>query len=238
MESLELTDSKVLSDLAPAESSDPCPQSSSSVNASSEQPKSADYGTEKVHRSASPASGAELQRWRRELTVIFEKLASDQYDTSVDPASLEADLEGHLSDDVYFHDPWQAGGGKDWYLLGQRGFHAMLRFHLKTHQLAVDIDEPTMTARVMVDSVMVLEQLRPLITYPLRTFLVYKVKLERPNSPDLPLGWKIFDHEEMWSLSDMLENVPGFGWGYNWFRYAFSRGFLLASKLAVLLRGR
>jgi hypothetical protein len=177
----------------------------------------------------------EVERWRQELAVTFKSLVTRQYDTDVDPAELETSLEGHLSEGVQFRDPWQVGIGKELYLLGQRGFHAMFWFHLETHQLAVEVDERQMTARVLVDATMVLEQLRPLFVYPLRTLLVYSLRLERPASPELPVGWQILEHEEMWSFGDMLANTPFFGWAYGWFRYGFSRAFLAASWFADLL---
>lgn len=186
-----------------------------------------------VRSTSNTQLDSESVKWKKDLMAAFRGLVTRQYDTSVDVAILEMELEDHLDENVQFRDPWQAGGGKAFYILGQKGFHKMLWFHFDTKQITVDVDEKNMTARVLVDGIMHLEALKPILIFPLRTILVYTLRLERPASKEHPIGWKIVDHEEMWSLADIIENIPGVGWCYGWFRYFFSRGFLAASWLST-----
>jgi len=81
--------------------------------------------------------------------------------------------------------------------------------------------------------VMHLRPFRHLPSYPLRTILAYAFEVTDPEARGGPV-FLIHEHEEMWSLGDMIEAVPVLGWFY-WrvFRPAFSRGFLAASALSL-----
>jgi len=76
--------------------------------------------------------------------------------------------------------------------------------------------------------VMQLQLLEPLFTYPLRTILVFRFALDDEGQP------QIYSHEELWSFGDMIAALPLLGsWYSGTFRPAFSRGFLLASRLCA-----
>ncbi|MBK7862202.1 MAG: nuclear transport factor 2 family protein [Archangiaceae bacterium] len=162
-----------------------------------------------------------------DLDALFGRLTTLLYDTEVPMETLEAEVMPYIADDVKFTDPWQSESGREQYRAGLAGFHRMFRFHLDTYQVGVRLDPDGKTGRAIVDSVMHLKQLAPLLTYPLRTILVYDFRVEGGR----PL---IYAHEEMWSFGDMLAAVPVVGPLYaRGFRKLFARGFLLASRLAT-----
>jgi hypothetical protein len=164
-----------------------------------------------------------------QLQTQFQKISRLLYDTKVSTHRLEQEVMPHIAEDVVFLDPWQEGSGRDRYRLGLAGFHQMLRFDLDLFQTSVTVDRDAGKGRAMVDGVMHLNLLQPLLSYPLRTFLVYEFTL-LPKAP----GFLIHRHEEMWSLGDMIAAVPGLGGVYkNVFRKAFCRGFLAASWLST-----
>jgi hypothetical protein len=114
----------------------------------------------------------------------------------------------------------------------------MFRFDFEFFQVNVQLNAEGTGGRAIVDGIMHLKQLSWLLTYPLRTILVYDFALPERASPTAPLAPRIQRHEEMWSLGDMLAAVPLVGPFYrDRFRRAFSRGFLVASRLACRLRG-
>ena len=125
--------------------------------------------------------------------------------------------------------------GVELYRRGAAAFHTMFKFDFDVFQLNVQLDAHARTGRGIVDGVMNLRQFSWLYTYPLRTILVYDFTLL-----DVPRGdvrFLIHHHEEMWSLGDMIEAVPGVGWFYGKvFRRAFSKGFLAAGAVARRLR--
>jgi len=167
-----------------------------------------------------------------ELERLFERVTLLLYDTRVPMAELEAEVVPYLASEVTFTDPWQSGGGLASYRLGLEGFHRMFRFHFEVLQVGVRLS-PTGAGRAIVDGVMQLEQLAPLLTYPLRTICTYAFTLGESGRP------LIHAHEEMWSLGDMLAAVPGLGRLYaRGFRPLFCRGFLAASRLASRSRAR
>lgn len=170
-----------------------------------------------------------------ELESRLWRISQSLYDTRVSEEMLEQEVLPWLAEDVTFTDPWQSGQGIEVYRKGAAAFHTMLRFDFDVFQLNVQLNSHARTGRAIVDGVMNLRQLSWLYTYPLRTILVYDFTLL-----DVPRGdvqFLIHHHEEMWSLGDMIEAVPGVGWFYgNVFRKAFSKGFLAAGALAKRLR--
>ena len=161
-----------------------------------------------------------------ELEDKFRRIASALYDTSLSPEVLDAEVTPYLADDVVFTDPWQTGRGKSNYRQGAAGFHAMFKFELDISQVNVQLRDGDSAGRAIVDGIMHLRQFAPLLTYPLRTILVFDFTLDENGTPS------IHAHEEMWSIGDMLAAVPALGWAYKtWFRPAFSKGFLLASRV-------
>jgi hypothetical protein len=162
------------------------------------------------------------------LEKSFRELTLALYDTEVAPERVDALVTPHLHERVRFTDPWQSAEGKEKYRVGAAGFHQMLRFDFEIKQLHVELNEAHTRGRALVDGVMHLKQLSWLYTYPLRTMLVYEFTVEPP-----PVRFLIHHHEEMWSLADMIDAVPGVGWVYRTlFRPAFSVGFLAASVLS------
>ena len=172
----------------------------------------------------------------RGLEERFRKVSELLYDTRVPADVLREEVMPFVGEDVVFVDPWQTGGGREVYERGAAGFHCMLRFDFDITQLNVQLDEGQRKGRAIVDGVMNLRQFSWLYTYPLRTILVYDFTLEASEGGALrPV---IHKHEEMWSLGDMIEAVPGVGWVYaKLFRPAFSRGFLAASARCERKRG-
>ena len=163
----------------------------------------------------------------------FRRLTLLLYDTSVDPADLDAEIAPFLAAGVRFTDPWQSGGGRERYRRGAGGFHRMLRFQFELYQLNVRLDADGRRGRALADGVMHLQPIRQLPSYPLRTILAYTFEVTDPDARGGP-AFLIHDHEEMWSLGDMIEAVPVLGWFYGRvFRPAFSRGFLAASALSL-----
>ncbi len=170
------------------------------------------------------------------LEKQFRRLSELLYDTRVDPKLADAAVTPLLAENVRFTDPWQTASGRKKYRIGIAGFHAMFRFHLDIAQLNVHIAEDNTTARVLVDGVMQLQPLGPWYTYPLRTILVYDLTLTDNGTADPTVH--IVAHEEMWSLAEMIANVPLSGAFYTRvFRPAFSRGFLVASWMSAKARG-
>lgn len=162
------------------------------------------------------------------LEEKFRRITHLLYDTSVTPSDLDREIAPYLADDVRFTDPWQGEVGREKYRLGAAGFHAMFRFRFELYQLHVHLEPDGRMGRALADGVMHLEPVRFLPSYPLRTILAYRFEVTAP--PD----FLIHDHEEMWSLGDMIQALPGLGWFYGRvFRPAFSKGFLTASKLSL-----
>jgi hypothetical protein len=169
------------------------------------------------------------------LEEKFRRLTHLLYDTSVRPEDLDREIAPYLADDVRFKDPWQGERGREKYRLGAAGFHAMLRFHFELYQLHVHLEPDGRTGRALADGVMHLRPFRFLPSYPLRTILTYAFEVVAPDAAGGP-EFLILDHEEMWSLGDMIEAIPGLGWFYGRiFRPTFSKGFLKASKLSLRL---
>lgn len=173
----------------------------------------------------------------RKLEERFRKVSELLYDTRVPSDVLNEEVMPFVGEDIVFVDPWQTGGGREVYQRGAAGFHCMLRFDFDITQINVQLDEDQRKGRAIVDGVMNLKQLSWLYTYPLRTILVYDFTLEAPSEDGEPLP-VIHKHEEMWSLGDMIEAVPGVGWLYaRLFRPAFSHGFLAASAFCAWRKG-
>jgi hypothetical protein len=170
------------------------------------------------------------------LETQFRELTTLLYDTRIDPALGDAAVAPLLAEQVQFTDPWQQASGRKKYRIGIAGFHAMFRFHLDIAQLNVQLAQDNKTARVLVDGVMQLQPLGRIYTYPLRTILVYDLTLTENGTPNPTMH--IVAHEEMWSLAEMIANVPLGGTVYKrLFRPAFARGFLAASWLSAKARG-
>ncbi len=180
--------------------------------------------------TSTPEAHRTHEQRTRVLEGAFRRLTGLLYDTSVTRARMEAEVAPHLAEGVTFKDPWQTGVGKDAYRTGMAGFHAMFRFDFDVRQLNVTLAPDGRTGRAMVDGVMHLKQLGPIFTYPLRTILTFAFAVADPDSPE---HFLVTEHEEMWSLGDMIEAVPLLGRIYSQrFRPAFAKGFLIASRVA------
>ncbi len=140
---------------------------------------------------------------QHKLATKLSTITNLLYDTEVTPETLVRQVRNHLADDIYFKDPWQEGGGVDRYILGMKGFHAMLNFTFNTYQVGVTLEEKKSgqhfrEARAMIDGVMNLQQFSWIYTYPLRTILVYKLRVYDDEH------FEIYRHEEMWSFGGIL----------------------------------
>jgi hypothetical protein len=156
------------------------------------------------------------------------------YDTSVPLGRLAQRVHPHLAPDIEFVDPWVHVRGLRMFRTGLRGFHCAIRFDFDIFQLHVQMNERGDGGRVLVDGVMNLRQL-VLYTYPLRTILVYEFVLT-----DGGRSFQITRQEEMWSLGDMLQNLPLVGRFYQLSRrgwgYVIAAQFWLSCAVATRLR--
>ena len=145
----------------------------------------------------------------------FTELTHLLYDTSIPAATLQEKVYPHLAPDIEFRDPWVKASGLRHFWIGLKGFHAAIRFKFEICQLAVQLNERGDGGRVLVDGVMQLNQL-VVYTYPLRTQLVYEFTI-------LPDGERlqVTSLEEMWSLGDLIENIPGAKRPYEIYRRFF-----------------
>jgi hypothetical protein len=172
------------------------------------------------------------------LEERFRRITELLYDTRVPAHVLDEEVVPFLAENVTFTDPWQRGSGRETYRRGAAGFHCMFSFDFDIYQLNVQLKEGQQKGRAIVDGVMNLKQLSWLYTYPLRTILVYDFILPSSSVSSGEVRPLIYAHEEMWSLGDMIEAIPGVGWVYTkLFRKGFSYGFLAASSLCRRMRG-
>lgn len=180
-----------------------------------------------TNRRARRLSVVELERRFAELTYLM-------YDTRVPLGRLEERVFPYLGPDVEFVDPWVHTRGRELFENGLRGFHCSFRFDIDITQLHVRLNERGDGGRVLVDSIMNLRQLR-VYTYPLRTLLVYEFVLTEGGT-----SFQITRQEEMWSLGDMLANLPVAGGVFDLGRrawgYYFSATFWLSCALRTHLQ--
>jgi len=183
------------------------------------------------------------------LNKEFRDIVHMQYHTDIDPMEIETKLAHKIAQAITFRDFWQIGQGRDSYLMGLKGFHTMLKLRfkiiqsniqlrnisndIKLHRYKKEHEEMKMAkcaGRFMADGIMYLHLLEKIgIVYPLRTILVYDFLITRLSPEDREVDYVITHHEEMWSLSDMIEAIPGIGRIYDGFRRLFCFGFLTAS---------
>lgn len=168
---------------------------------------------------------AELERRFAELTHLM-------YDTRVSPERLEERVHPYLSPDIEFVDPWVHTRGGPVFRAGLRGFHCLFRFDFDLFQLHVQMNERGDGGRVLADGVMNLRQL-VVYTYPLRTLLVYDFALTEGGA-----SFVITRQEEMWSLGDMLQNLPFVGPIYDLGRRAWGSFFGVAFGAACAVKTR
>lgn len=169
-----------------------------------------------------------------ELCARFLSLTHLLYDTNVTLGVLERELVPYLAPDVEFVDPLVHAWGQDIFRTGLRGFHCAIHFNFEAFQIDVQVNRSAGTGRVLVDGIMHLRQL-VVYTYPLRTVLVIDFRLT-----DGGRGFQITRLDEMWSLGDLLANVPGIGRIYDVSRRIFGQGlarlFHLSCEVATRLR--
>lgn len=155
------------------------------------------------------------------------------YDTRVTLGVLDREVMPHIAPDIEFVDPWVRTVGKRVFRRGLRGFHCSFLFDFTVAQAAVQLDERGVTGRAIVDGVMNLRSLR-VYTYPLRTTLVYDFTLAAGGRTFL-----VTRLDEMWSLGDLLNNLPLVGrvydlgrrgWGY-FFAGAFTASCAIVTRL-------
>ena len=97
---------------------------------------------------------------------------------------------------------------------------------------------PSGLSGAIADGIMQLKLFEPIVTYPLRTIVVFDFVVTDPGGGGREPKFLIRVHEEMWSFADMIAAVPGVGWLYrNVFRRGFAYGFLGASWLTARAKG-
>lgn len=148
------------------------------------------------------------------------------YDTSVPLDQLDREVIPHMAPDIEFLDPWVHVRGLEAFRTGLRGFHCAIHFDFDVLQVAVQRSFGGEKARVIVDGVMNLRQLQVYV-YPLRTTLVYDVALS-----DDAKSFTVERLDEMWSLGDLIANVPVAGRAYDLGRRAWGRFFQVTFGLA------
>lgn len=180
-----------------------------------------------IHGSGGRPDVAALERRFTELTLLM-------YDTRVPLDVLEARVLPVMARDVEFVDPWVHTRGLPIFAAGLRGFHCVIRFDFTIFQLHVQLDPQGRGGRVLVDGVMHLRQL-VVYTYPLRTQLVYQFEWSEGGE-----GFLVTRQEEMWSLGDLLANLPAIGRLYELGRRGWGRffGAMFAASCAVVTRLR
>lgn len=162
---------------------------------------------------------------RRRFLVLTHLL----YDTSVPLGVLERDVVPLLASDIEFLDPWVHVFGADAFRAGLRGFHCVIRFDFDVAQADVQLDAATGRGRAIVDGVMNLRQLRA-YTYPLRTTLVYDFRLTSDRR-----SFEVTRLDEMWSLGDLLANLPVAGEAYDLGRRAWGAFFVAAFRASCAI---
>lgn len=190
--------------------------------------------------SAPAPGGAEGDPGADALAARFVTLTRLLYDTSVPLDVLERDVIPHIAPDIDFTDPWVHTRGLRIFRAGLRGFHCTFPFDFTVAQAAVQMNARGDGGRAIVDGVMNLRSF-VVYTYPLRTTLVYEFTLRRGGA-----GFVVHRLNEMWSLGDLLNNIPGlgrlydlgrFGWGL-FFGVAFRISCAIATRVRPGLRGR
>jgi hypothetical protein len=135
----------------------------------------------------------------------FVELTGLLYDTRVPLGVLDREVMPLIAPDIEFVDPWVHTSGKGIFRRGLRGFHCSFLFDFTILQAAVELDARGVTGRAIVDGVMNLRSLR-FYTYPLRTTLVYDFTMAAGGRTFL-----VTRIDEMWSLGDLLNNLPVLG---------------------------
>ena len=170
-----------------------------------------------------------------ELTERFTTLTHLMYDTNVNHKILDERVTSQIHEDVTFTDPWQTNTGKGIFITQLRGFHSAIFFNFDIEQINVQLYDNELGGRVIVDGWMNLNQFKTIVgTYPLRTILVYDFIMTNDGKDVL-----VTDLEEMWSLADLIEQIPIVGWMYHLFRwgagYFFTVMFFLCTFVALRL---
>lgn len=167
------------------------------------------------------------------LRERFIDLTRLLYDTRVPLGVLDREVMPHIAPDVEFVDPWVHTSGKRIFRRGLRGFHCSFLFDFTVAQAAVQLDARGVLGRAIVDGVMNLRSLR-FYAYPLRTTLVYDFTLAAGGRTFL-----VTRIDEIWSLGDLLANLPAVGriydlgrrgWGY-FFAAAFTASCAIVTRI-------
>ena len=154
------------------------------------------------------------------------------YNTSVPLSTLQEQVYPHLAPNIEFLDPLAHVRGIHKYKIGLRGFHCVTHFDFDIYQLHVQMNERGDGGRAIADGVMNLRQLR-FYTYPLRTILVYDFVLTEGGK-----SFQITRQEEIWSLGDLIQNLPGIGRLYDASRRVAGRFFLALFWLSCAISAR
>lgn len=145
------------------------------------------------------------------IALKITEITKILYNTEVTPKDM-IPLHHYFTRDVFFKDPWQQGGGIEKYIAGMNGFHSMLNFDFTDFQAGVTLEPKQrgcnyIEGRAIIDGVMQLRQFSWIYTYPLRTILVYKLRVfldestgDVVNTKKDDIPFQIYFHEEMWSF--------------------------------------
>lgn len=171
---------------------------------------------------------ADIERRFRRMTLLM-------YNTSVPASILAEEVYPYLAPDIEFVNPWRRVRGAETYQTDLFGTHHGARFDLDIAQMNVRLSERRDAGRVLVDSTLSL-RLLPRRAYPLRLILTYDFEMLEEGE-----RFHVTRHEEMWSVGDILQNLPVAGRCYDVLRsllgYAFTGAVMLSRAVAGCLSG-
>ncbi|KAF0974867.1 hypothetical protein FDP41_006341 [Naegleria fowleri] len=150
-----------------------------------------------------------------DLEKRFSSLTHLIYNTQTKVQDLDEHVAPFLDEHVSYEDPFQFVSGKNTVLTQLKGCHLSMFFESKIEQLDIQMKENQEGGRVLIDAWMNMNQFKWIIgTFPIRTILVYDFVMINEGSSFL-----ITNLKEMWSLGDVIEQIPFIGWCFNLFRH-------------------
>ncbi|UJR30772.1 hypothetical protein I4U23_018292 [Adineta vaga] len=155
-----------------------------------------------------------------QLEHEFATLTQFLYTTDVSSAVLEREVLPYIAKNIFFKDPCQEINGKELYAFSIKGFHHMFHLTFDKFQLNIKLNDDGKTGRCIIDGIANFKQFSWIYTYPLRLIVVFEFRLLNNQSINEP-QFEIYRHEEMWSLADLIDAIPGIGWFY---KNIFRRG--------------
>jgi len=150
------------------------------------------------------------------LVAIVQML----YDSSYSIETLDEQVFRYCSDRITFVDAWQTPKGMDNYRGQFNGLRNMgIKFEFDRRQYGTQWRKEG--GRFICEGWFTTTVWLPWLRFPLRTFSIHEFVLTDQNDK----GFLIYNHEELWSFTEMLEKMPIVGTLYNGFRWFAARFF-------------